>query len=203
MKNSITKPNPITGNFVESESEADAILAQVEHLRNEVKPLCERDEDSWLPEWFMKKVTQNEAMIDQVKKQSRRIVRQLQSELSALQYRFGDTFKDMITDRILAKHGEKKSVDLMSGRAGYRKKPATIYVTDEKALVEWFNAQSVETRNQIQDCFDLRFARKTPILKYVRETGNLPDGVEFLDERDEFYPQLYVPQLPELKTTED
>lgn len=78
--------------------------------------------------------------------------------------------------------GKKRSRNLPSGTFGYRKTRESVTVLDEAAAIDyatragWSEAIRVKTS-----------LLKTELLKRVRESGEMPDGVEVAAPRDEFY----------------
>ncbi len=92
--------------------------------------------------------------------------------------------------------GKKKSFEFFNGRSGYRAKKGSITVADEPAFQAWFDQQPDEIKAELEACFDRRVARKTPITEYVMNNGDIPDGIEFIEAHDSFFPKINVPELP-------
>lgn len=189
------RPHPLLGLEILAETEEELIEAESDNLRKECNALAEREDSTWLPDWYLRKLEETKMLENRIKEQSKALLRQLRARRQALQFRFGALLESIVSDDIMQQGGKKKSVKYLGGTAGYRKVKDKIVVLDEQAFKEWFDDQDHETRMQLQPAFDLRLARKTPILDYVLATGDVPTGMELHPAHDKFYPSTEVPQL--------
>lgn len=82
----------------------------------------------------------------------------------------------------LLRGGKKKSRTLVHGSIGWRKVGGTLKVSDPDELLAWAQAQPVE--------LELVRITEAPavaqIQKYFKATGEVPPGVEFVEETEEF-----------------
>lgn len=77
-------------------------------------------------------------------------------------------------------YGRKKSRSLPSGSFGYRARRDSVQILDMDAAVQFAEAHGLEVRRIVT-------VGKTPLLKYVQETGEIPPGTELVPGGDEFY----------------
>jgi len=76
--------------------------------------------------------------------------------------------------------GQKaRSVSLLAGKVGFRKSPASVEIVDADAALVW-------AKTNCEDAIKESIL-KTPIKKYIEETGEVPTGVEYLLGEDKFY----------------
>lgn len=75
--------------------------------------------------------------------------------------------------------GDKKSRKLPHGTFGFRRSRDTVEVVDEELAVAW-------AERACPDAVKKRVI-KTPLIKWVKESGVIPDGCEWVEGRDEFF----------------
>jgi hypothetical protein len=93
--------------------------------------------------------------------------------------RFTPALTDFTREQIEGK--KERSVKLLFGSLGFRKRPDTLEVTDEAAAVVW-------AREHVPDAVKVTTSLlKTPVKEYVQGTGEVPPGCEYHKGEDEFY----------------
>lgn len=189
------RPHPLLGVEIIAETDEELIEAEGDMLRQECNSLADRDETSWLPDWYLRKLEETKMLEDRIKEQSKALLRQLKARRQALQFRFGSVLESIVSEQIANQGGKKKSVKFLGGTAGYRKVKDKLIILDEQMFKDWFDDQEHNVRMELQQAFDLKLARKTPILDYIMETGDIPNGVEIQPAHDKFYPSSDLPQL--------
>jgi len=195
----VRKPDPVLGHIVEQETEGEMILAEAALLEMEAATLDDGDDPaSWVPEFYMRKHEEMKSLESRIKEQYKRMMSSIKARRAGLSWKFGPVMKSVVERMILNQGGKKKSVDLFNGKAGFRKKKATIKIVDEDAFNAWFDDQPADIQLDLITCFDRKIARKTPITDYCNSCGDIPDGIEYVDAHEGFYPDISVPQLPEL-----
>ena len=78
-------------------------------------------------------------------------------------------------------NGKTRSIKLLSGTVGFRKSPMKLEVLDEAQAMAW-------AKTHLKDAVKVtEFLLKTPILEHFKETGEMPDGCDKVDPKDNFY----------------
>ena len=157
---------------------------------NAQKQLEDRPIEDWLAEWYLGQQAQIDAMREQVKKQQEVIFRHLMTQENALKYRWGAQFQEIVDRKLSEQTGKKKSVDFLTGKAGYRVKPAKITIKDRAEIKAWCEEHCL-------DALELVVQRTTPLKEHIESTGEVPPGVEYTPKRDAFFPALLHPSLEE------
>ena len=152
--------------------------------------LEERPLDQWLPDWYLGQEAQIDAMEQKVREQSNVLLRHLDSQKKALKWKWGAQFQVIVDQKLAEQKGKKKSVDFLTGKAGYRVKPAKITITDRAAIKAWCEEHCL-------DALELVVQRTTPIREHIESTGEVPPGVEHTPKHDAFFPALLHPSLEE------
>lgn len=155
------------------------------------------NEDERLATWYVGKDKQADDMIQTIKNQSAMMIRQIEARRRGMIYAFGARVRATI-DRMLQSQGKnKKSVNLLTGRAGYRKQSAKLQIVDAPAILAWAKVNCLDA---IKESVSM-----TGINDYFERTGEVPPGVKRIEERENFYPDASVytleaadrPELPE------
>ena len=200
MKEIVRKPDPVLGHVVEQETEGEMILAEAQLFEFETSTFDDGDDPaSWVPEFYMRKHAEMEDLESRIKSQYKRMMSAIKARRAGLSWKFGGVFQSIVQRMIMNQGGQKKSVNLFNGRAGYRKKKASVKVVDEAAFMSWFDAQPADIQAELEPCFDRKVARKTPITEYIASCGDIPDGIEHIESHESFYPDISFPELPELQ----
>ena len=154
------------------------------------RQLEERPFDEWLPEWFLGQQAQIDAMRETIKKQSELMHFHLAAQEKALKWKWGTRFQEIVDRKLSDQKGKKKSVDFLTGKAGYRVKAAKITIIDRAEIKAWCEEHCL-------DALELVVQRTTPLKEYIESTGEVPPGVEYTPKRDAFFPALLHPSLEE------
>lgn len=148
------------------------------------------DERMSLPEWYILKMHQLDEADEKIKEQAKAMRKAIENHRKALAWKFGAEVRFQIDELIAAQGGKKKSVNLMTGKAGYRAANGKVNVHDRKALASW-------CVDHCQAALDLTVARTTPIVEHIEATGEVPPGVEFVAGGDVFFPRVNQAALPQ------
>lgn len=157
---------------------------------NAQKQLEERTIDQWLPDWYLGQQAQIDAMREQIKTQMEVLLRHLMTQEKALKWKWGAQFQVIVDQRLAEQSGKKKSVDFLTGKAGYHVKPAKITITDRAEIKAWCEENCL-------DALELVVQRTTPLKEHIQSTGEVPPGVEYTPKHDAFFPPLLHPSLEE------
>jgi phage host-nuclease inhibitor protein Gam len=74
-----------------------------------------------------------------------------------------------------------RTVSFPNGKAGFRKSPDKLEIEDEKATLAWAKEHKPEAVKVTESVL------KTPLMEGFKATGELPDGVKFVEGVDTFY----------------
>lgn len=149
----------------------------------------EQKMEHWLPNWYLGKVNDIDAARKRVKEQAKVMIAQLDNAEKYLAYRWGQEFQACVDDDIAKQKSKKRSIDYLQGRAGYRKGRDSLLVNDEDQAIEWAEThcpEAVVTSKRLV---------KTPLLDMVKEHGIIPDGCDYQESKDNFYPAVYQLRL--------
>lgn len=170
--------------------------------------------NDWLPEWYMKKLGQIQMAKSAIDTRYSEIVRQLDNEVSALDYRFSFNV-ELVGKGMLAKlTSKKKSIKLLTGTIGHRTVKDKIQVVDHQKAFEWGIKQqwhwpdiiaTIDTGKALElikiFCDDkdiektvnalmvsmVRTVKATPFTQWFLDTGEIPDGCEVVEGGEKFY----------------
>lgn len=161
---------------------------------------------SWMPssirdlEWALECVAESEEEIAQVDAQLADVIKRATAradKLKAMAQRRAHYFSGRVAEYAEAHRSElltgtKKSRELIAGRIGWRKKGGRIRVEDKAALAAWLETQPVER--------GLARVKLEPDMAALqancKETGEVPPGCTFEEERDEVYVEAEMLRLP-------
>jgi len=74
-----------------------------------------------------------------------------------------------------------RTVSFPNGKAGFRKTPDKLEIADDKAALAWAKAHKPEAVKVTESVL------KTPLMDNFKATGELPDGVKYIEGMDVFY----------------
>ena len=161
-----------------SKDAADAFIKRMETgIRNEQGEKFHIT-DSKRCDWLIKKFTSINDEIERLEKQHTRRIKQLENEEQFLKNRFGRELEGFVRAHL---DGSRKSIDFPHGRAGFRKTRETVEIVDQEAAVNWAKENCFEALRKKE------WTIKTPLIKYLRDTGVIPDGCEHEPAKDKFY----------------
>jgi hypothetical protein len=166
-----------------SETLGEILQAAVEEVQ-ENKARHEKNwgtDDESMCNWYLSELRKDMAMMETIKEQAQRRLRQIQGRMASLEYKFGADFVQAASRLIDRQPGNKSSIDLDCGRVGYRKRKETVEIIDERELADWCIENMAE-------CISISVSRKTPIYDHIKATGNVPPGARVHPEYRVFYP---------------
>lgn len=187
-----TESQLTTGQIIEK----DPILLALE----EEFAIIDRQQENWLPNWYLGKLNTIEALEAVLKHQYAIMLRELAARKRLLEYSWFEPFKLAVElDLDKPENAKKKSVNYLQGRAGNRASKQSLVVVDESKAIDWALA------NDCQDAVDIKLARKKPLLEKYLADGVKPDGCEIVEATEKFFPSIEKPALessPEPKRLE-
>ena len=156
------------------------------------------DGDDWLAEWVLSKIARFKDARELIKKRRKEMIDHIDAEERALFYKWGKPFKDQIDERINLQGGKKKSVNFLTGRAGYRKAKGSISIENNQAAIDW----AVDNLSSADLKIAIAGLNKTPLVESVtlaekvdeetgeiyNEVGGVPDGCIYYPVCEKFYP---------------
>lgn len=151
------------------------------------KPGCD------LPTFYLGKLAEFEAVEEAIREQAKAMLGAIQSRRRALAWALGAKFKLAVETDLKRQTGKKKSVDYITGRAGFRATQPSLSILDEPALKDW-------CLNHCEAALELKIQRTTPIKEYIKKTGEVPPGAHWKDAEDRFYPSIDAEALPAAPT---
>ena len=137
---------------------------------------------------YLAELQRLDALKATVKEQYQTICNQLDNQRKHLVYRNGKEFRQAIDALLAEQGGKKKSIDLLTGRAGYRKGKETFVVEDTEAAQTW-------AIDNCPEACDIKLARKADLHNYYTMTGTMPPGCKVVPASDSFYPAVTLNQL--------
>lgn len=157
-------------------------------------------------DWALQRVAECQAEAGQVEAQYEAAVRRLRAkadQLVARATRGANYFSFKL--QVWAEHnkatllkGKAKSVSLLHGKVGWRKKGGNLRVDDKDALVAWLSAQPIES--------GLYRIKVEPEMKAIqdlcRTTGEVPPGTTCVPEYDDIYVKPEAPETGIVKGEE-
>jgi len=129
-------------------------------------------------DWVIKKITAVDDEIDRLEEQHRRRVKQLENEKTFFQERFGTELEAWTRTNL---DGRKKSIDMPHGRIGFRKSRESIEIVDKEANLDWAKENCPDALREKE------WTIKTPQIKLMKETGEMPDGTALKPAKDRFF----------------
>lgn len=172
-------------------SEIDALQDDVAQLESEWDNRLGKGtfaKDDELANWYLTTLGSLDSMEEQIKAQAAAMCRAIEARRKALAWKWGAVFKQVIDDKLRSQGGKKKSVRLHGGTAGYRTKPESFQVVNDKEALAWaaFNCpQAIAQKLKI-----------TPIKEYIKASGDVVPGVKHTPAAEGFFPSVQVRQLP-------
>lgn len=132
-----------------------------------------------LTDWYMAREAEDDALEERIKEQAARLLAHVQARRNARRYLYGQEFRRLV-EADLAKDPRRKSVDYGYGRAGTRKTPGKLHFIDAEKLIAWAG-------ENLPEAVKLE-ARKTPVVEWIKATGEVPPGVEWEPPQEKFFP---------------
>lgn len=142
-------------------------------------------------EWFLQVDGQMDAAEARIKEQAERMLAYIKTRRAALHWKYGADFRQQVESDLSRQSGKKKSIDYLTGRAGFRTRPSKVIVGDKAKLTNWCAVnlpEAVPMRPELH---------VTPIKKYIEETGDVPPGCGWRQAERAFYPNVNAPALEE------
>lgn len=163
---------------------------QADLLAREAELIASPDGDTaWLPEWYLGKLAECEALRARLDEQFRKLATQIDTRQRVLETRWGGAFRQQVEKDIEADGGRKRSHDYLTGRAGWRKRQGKMVIDDKRTALPW-------VLEHCPEACEPTIARLTPLKEHFKQHGEEPPGCRWIPESDEFYPAMKRPELP-------
>lgn len=161
-------------------AEIDDELAEAEALRARERPEWPGIVDDETASWVAGKMVACDEEVDRVLAQAARLVKRAQARRKGLEARFGDELKRYAAGRIVGMR--QRTLTLVTGDCSFRKVPGGIRVVDKDRTTAWADAHlptAIATK-VVKSLIDAE------IKEHVAATGELPPGVEQVEDRETF-----------------
>ncbi len=160
--------------------------------------------------WVMRKIQEARAYAARVEEWAEAEKRRAQREEDFFMLRFGDELQ-RFAERTIAGLKGRKSISLPAGRLGFRQEQGRLRVVDEPVLLDWARAHTpsaITVELRIDGCLEAQLEQwlsktapeyledapalrrqvsKTAINEHFKETGEIPEGVEYDPGSTKFY----------------
>ena len=159
-----------------------------------------------MSEHYLDMEAAKQAQIKAIKYRAGELCGRLARELEWLKSTFGQAVEKECFDMVLEQSGKKKSINFLTGTAGFRTLKDKLVIDDMRALLDWAthpeNATSVQPEDyvgkvdvrkavagmsleEVRECAtDLKV---TPFGDYFGETGEIPPGCHIEKGSEKFY----------------
>jgi hypothetical protein len=138
-----------------------------------------RDENT--ANWVVRKVAECRAYRERVASWARAETLRADRQELFLMHRFGAELETWTRTQIGKQRGRQRSVALPAGVLGFRREPSKLLILDEDALVGWCRAHLPAAIKVTQSLL------KNEIHAHIKESGEIPDGVEMGGGKEKFY----------------
>ena len=126
----------------------------------------------------------------QIKAGTAKMLKQIKAQRKALSYVYGSAFRERVDAALKEQGGKRKSISVQMGDAGYRLGKERLEIVDERKVRQWISDTiDVSKWAMFRTITTTTSILKTPLLKHFQETGELPDGCEYHEAQDNFYPK--------------
>jgi hypothetical protein len=139
-----------------------------------------RDQDT--ANWVVRKIAEARTYQQRIREWAAREEARAAREAEWFLGRYGGELASWVEKQTAG--GKRRSVALPAGVAGFRKQPQRVLVEDEAAVIAW--AKTAHPELVVTVPATERIA-KADLALVVKTTGEVPEGVRFSEERDEFY----------------
>ena len=185
-----------------SEATENSLMPIDEMMRNELEPLINASfkaaRDSfdpnapmaWLPQWYLGELAALKAAKDVLTVQYNKMLAQIAAREKALDWKWGRDFQAQVQRDLDVQPGKKRSVDYLTGRAGFRKSGG-----GAKLLV----SNEVRALNAAHDAYPELLSEKLDrkaVKQHLEQGGELPGATLVqTDAKNNFFPSVTQPLL--------
>lgn len=127
--------------------------------------------------WVVRKIVEARARQERVREWAAREQKAARREEEFLLRRFGPSLQAWMQENAKG----KKTVRLLDGTVGVRRKRMTLHIEDRELLLDWCRRNLPDAVKVEEDIL------KTPLNEHLRETGEVPPGCDLGATGDEFY----------------
>ncbi len=123
--------------------------------------------------WVIRRIVEARAYAERVAAWAQIESRRARREEAFFLLRFGGQLEAWAQEQIAQRGGRQKSLNLPSGRIGFRTAPPKLVIYDESALLAWARQhcpQAVEAVERV---------RKVALNEHFTDTGEIPPGAKF------------------------
>ena len=163
-------------------TDAELIRSAVDYLETEAGRFEDGPQEGWLPNWYIGRLVQLDALEAAVKFQRDKLLREINAERRGLAWRWGQAFKACVGIVHARQRVKKKSVTFDTGDAGWRKTKLKLGVDNLTEAVKWAeeNVPSAVRKDVLL----------TPLTEYFKRTGEVPIGMHVIKPQEKFFPDV-------------
>ena len=152
-------------------------------------PLTEERErfeikDAATANWYLKKLRNLENEKDTIRAQAATMIKALDTEIHALEFRFGKQMETFVRGELDRRGGRSKTLPLFQGTAAFRTVPASLRVRNVTEAIEHARAQGWDAIKTVETLDADRYKKEAAAVR--QETGELLPGIEVIQERENF-----------------
>ena len=140
-----------------------------------------------LPEWFLRKLKESDAVGDAIKENYKGMMAELAMRRRAFILEWGPEFRDTVkadlADVNKSTSKPRKTMRYLTGQAGTRKSQDKLVVQDKVLAAKW-------AWDNCKAACDIVLARTSPLLEHLKATGEEIPGCVFVPSRDAPTPKL-------------
>ena len=158
----------------------DDELAEAEELRARERPVWPGIIDDDTASWVAGKMVACDEEVARVEAQSARLIERARARRKGLEMRFGDELRRYASSRTVGMR--QRTLTLVTADCSFRKVPGGIRVVDKERAQAWADAHlptAIATK-VVKSLIDAE------IKEHVAATGELPPGVEQVEDRETF-----------------
>lgn len=141
-------------------------------------------DDDEKAQWAVGKLNAIDEEIQRVKAQAETMLKRLERDRADFLERFEDDLRAWLTTKL--EGGTKRSVDLLTGRIGFRKKPGGLKVVDKDAAFDWCIKNAPPDLDLIRETVTYS-VDKEQLKALHASTGEIPSGCEVAEDSDTLY----------------
>lgn len=135
--------------------------------------------------WAVNKLLGYDEEAERVALQAQRMIDDIKKKRASFLGRFEEELRAWLSKELNGRKGKKRSVDLLTGRIGFRRKPGGFRVKQEEAVLAWALEQKGGKEAGLFK--EVPVLSRTAVKEHHEATGEIPPGCEITEDSDTFY----------------